>query len=104
MSELLFVSILLVIANIVPPAGIVQMQEPGFETQEECVTWIKKNTDEIVQNLMISFGPWARIEGMGCMTESDARDLNQKWGHKSVEDYEKEPDNFLKDFGGDKTL
>ena len=38
------------------------------------------------------------------MTESDARDLNQKWGHKSVEDYEKEPDNFLKDFGGDKTL
>ena len=104
MSELLFVSILLVIAHITPPAGIVQVQEPGFETQEECVAWIKENTAEIVQNLMISFGPWARIEGMGCMTESDARELNQKWGHKSFENYEKEPDNFLKGFGDGKTL
>ena len=38
------------------------------------------------------------------MTESDARDLNQKWGHKSFEDFDKTDDNFLKAFGDGKTL
>ncbi len=101
---LLYVSILLIIAHVTPPAGIVQVKEPGFETQVECQTWILENKDEIVQNVMISFGPWAQIRGVGCMTESDAKDLNQRWGHKSFEDYEKKPDNFLKEFGDGKTL
>ena len=103
MNTLLYVSILLILAHLTPPAGIVQVQEPGFETQEECVLWIEENSAEIVQNILVSFGPWAQIKGVGCMTESDAKDLNQKWGHKSFEDYDKN-DNFLKEFGGDKTI
>ncbi len=104
MDTLLYVSILLVLAHLTPPAGVVQVQEPGFETTVECHAWIEENTDQIVQNILVSFGPWARIEGVACMTESDARDLNQKWGHKSFEDFDKTDDNFLKDFGDGKTL
>ena len=94
MDTLLYVSILLLIAHLTPPAGIVQVDEPGFETQEECHAWIDENKAEIQQNVLVSFGPWAQIKGVACMTEEDAKDLNQKWGHRPSEDFDKTDDNF----------
>ena len=104
MNTLLYVSILLIMAHLTPPAGVVQVNEPGFETRVECQTWIQENKSAIIGNIFASFGPWARIIGIDCMTEEDAEDLNREWGHKSLEDYEKKDDDFLKGFGDGKTL
>ena len=99
MDTLLYVSILLVILHLTPPAGVIQLQDPGFETQETCLAWleIKENRDEISQNVLVTFGPWAEIKGVACMTERDAKDLNKKWGHGLPK---KGNDNFLKQFDG----
>ena len=78
------------------------MQEPGFETREECHAWLKKEDNQtvIMQNILISFGPWARVEGVACMTEKDARDLNQRWGHDGSDFKDSPaPKDFLKQFG-----
>ena len=106
MNTLLYVSILLLIAHLTPPAGVVQVAEPGFETSVECHAWIKENKAEIIQNVLVSFGPWAQIKGVACMTVKDAKDLNEKWGHvPPFEKFEeKDPNDFLKDFGDGKTL
>ena len=99
MDTLLYVSILLVILHLTPPAGVIQLQEPGLETQEECRAWleIEENRDEISQNVLVTFGPWADIKAVACMTEKDAKDLNQKWGHGLPK---KGNDNFLKQCDG----
>ena len=101
MNTLLYVSILLVIAHLTPPAGIVQLAEPGFETPEECHAWLEidENRDEIMQNILINFGPWADIKAVACLTEKAVQDLNEKWGHKSLED-SPAPNDFLKQFEG----
>ena len=99
MNTLLYVSILLVLAHLTPSTGVVQVREPGFETQVECHAWIDEHKEEIMGNIFASFGPWARIGGVACMTEKDVKDLNEKWGHKSFED-SPAPKDFLKEFGG----
>ena len=101
MNTLLYVSILLVIAHLPPPAGIVQLAEPGFETSEESHAWLEidENRDEIMQNILINFGPWADIKAVACLTEKAVKDLNEKWGHKSLED-SPAPNDFLKQFEG----
>lgn len=101
MNTLLYVSILLVIAHLTPPAGIIQVNEPGFETQEECHAWIDENRDEIMQNVLINFGPWADIKGVACLTEDAVKELNEKWGHygSDIED-SPTPKDFLKQFEG----
>ena len=43
MNTLLYVSILLVLAHLTPPTGVVQVREPGFETQVECHAWIDEH-------------------------------------------------------------
>jgi len=100
MNLLLYVSVLLVMAHLTPPVGVVQLREPGFETQVECHTWIEENKEEIIVNVLISFGPLSKIKGVACMTESDARDFNTRWGHGAPE---KDGDNFLKQFDGGET-
>jgi hypothetical protein len=101
MDTLLYVSIMLVMAHLIPPAGIIQVQEPGFETREECHAWLadEDNQTELLQKILISFGPWAKIEGVACMTEKDARELNQRWGHKRDYKESPAPKDYLKQFG-----
>ena len=104
MNTFLYVSILLLIAHLTPPAGIIQVAEPGFETQVECHAWIQENKVQIEQNVLVTFGPWAKIKGVACMTEKDANELNKKWGHGSDFEDSPAPKDFLKEFGNGKTL
>ena len=104
MNTLLYVSILLLIAHLTPPAGVVQVAEPGFVTQVECLAWIGENKVQIEKNVLISFGPLAQIKGVACMTEKDAKDLNKKWGHGLDLEDTPAPKDFLKEFGDGKLL
>jgi len=102
----LYVSLLVVILHLVPPVGVIQVNKPGFETQEKCHAWIENNKEEIEQNVLNSFGPWAKIKGVTCMTENDAKKLNEKFGHGlDLKDSPPvAPNDFLKEFGDEKIL
>ena len=80
--DTLFVSLYLVITTMVPPYGVVQLEEPSFTDERTCKTWIVENSGDIVINVRTYFGPWARIIGAECLTEEQANLLNEKFGHQ----------------------
>ena len=82
--DTLFVSLFLVITTLVPPYGIVQLAEPSFEDAQTCKVWILENSGDIRINVALSFGPSARIIGVECLTEEQANELNEKFGHDDL--------------------
>ena len=61
--DTLFVSLFLVITTLVPPYGVVQLQEPSFQDKQTCKQWIIENSGDIVIKVRTYFGPWAKIIG-----------------------------------------
>ena len=92
--DTLFVSLFLVITTLIPPYGVVQLNEPSFKDEQTCKIWILENAAEVRINVRLTFGPWARIIGAECLTEEQANLLNEKYGHQ---DHGKE---FQYDFKG----